>query len=92
MSAPDDQPMSYTVWCPEQGHGGPQDGRQFSETDPNDAAIDWAEWEDRASADYWIVGGQTPIVFVRAPCGETFRVQVSGKPCPTYSATALGRF
>ena len=76
---------AYLVWCPELG-AGPEHGRQILASDAEHAATIWARYEDAASADYWIVGGDGTTVVVQAADGAKCRVRVTGEPCINYTA------
>jgi len=82
----------YVVTCKDLGHESIHDGRVFSATDYDDAAIQWARDEDHRSADYWIVGGQhahvtvTPIDGEFNPVGEDKDMIVYGESVPVYTA------
>lgn len=81
--------MKFAVWCPARGSG-PEDARTFDAFDAEHAATEWAHWEDCASADYWIVGGQDARVCVQASGGgEVHEFLVQGRVERAYSAHAL---
>lgn len=75
----------YLVWCPELGSV-PEDGRKFLAADHESAARAWARYEDAASADYWIVGGDGATVVVRGPDGSECRIRVTGETDINYTA------
>lgn len=77
----------YLVWCPEHSQE-PEDGREITAFDHEDAACMWARREDAESADYWIVGGDGTTVGVRAPDGTEKMVRVTGEPDIRYRARA----
>lgn len=80
-------PPEYTVWCPELGHEGPDDGATVKGAlDAEHAATKWAEREDAHSADYWIVGGSGTTVMVSDKYGVTRTIQVRGESRPQYYA------
>lgn len=81
--------MKFDVWCPDLGSG-PEDARTFEAFDAEHAATEWAHWEDGASADYWIVGGQDARVCVKKHCGgKVHEFLVQGRTERAYSAHAL---
>lgn len=55
---------TYIVWRPENGQT-EDDGQPFRAMDAAAAVREWAEWDDRTSADYHIVGGTPAEVMVR---------------------------
>lgn len=75
----------FTVWCPELGHEGPDDGATVKGAiDAEHAARRWAEKEDAHSADYWIVGGDGTTVNVRDTYGVVRTIRVRGEQCLHY--------
>lgn len=77
----------WAVWCPDYGQT-EEDARVIAAYDPMSAAQDWAEWYDRRSADYSIIGGSHVEVCVRKVPGTYVRTYVvSGETVPQYYAT-----
>jgi hypothetical protein len=88
---------SWLVWSPEDGET-EDDGRVFYGMSPDRAVEKWAEWSDRNSADYSIVGGQEATVHVRLAEGQGERAEflrlqteeivfnVYGESVPEYTA------
>jgi hypothetical protein len=81
--------MKYVVWCPDLGHTRFQ-GRSFDAVDGADAAEQWAEWHDRSSAEYRIVGGSPETVLVAPEDGMRalpISYRVTGEGVPVYHAS-----
>lgn len=78
----------FKVWYPEHGD---EDGAQiFSAHHAEGAAQKWAEDEDSGSADYWIVGGETPVVYVRClDDGKLTAYRVSAEQHIIYFSTEV---
>ena len=75
----------YKVWWPEQGQT-IDDARTFQDFDHEGAAAAWAYWYDGHSADFLIVGGETPTVQVQREDETSPRaVLVMGETTRTYS-------
>ena len=77
----------YLVWEPSCGQT-EEDAKKISAYDPACAVREWAEWSDRTSAEYHIVGGQPTAVMVRdldAP-KALLEYTVSGDSMPVYYA------
>jgi hypothetical protein len=82
-------PPRYVVWCPDDGST-EDDGKTFRANSPSGAAEQWAEWNDRHSADYNIVKGCGAVVHVRSEDGgETSVFTVTGETVPLYSARLM---
>lgn len=83
----------WLVWRPEDGEV-EADAREIEAHDAEQAAEDFAEWDDTNSAEYAIVKGQDATVLVREKCsvfGPTRRFQVRGEAVPSYSAKEVIR-
>ena len=78
----------YKVWCVDLGST-EEDAREVQAHGSDHAARVWASDEDRRSADYWIVGGQTADVYVRCPDGSLLRYLVTGKAVPEYHSQSV---
>ena len=79
------KPRKYKVWWPEQGQT-KDDAKIFEAFDHEDAAAAWADWYDGYSADFLIVGGETPTVQVlREDETTALAVLVMGQTARTYS-------
>lgn len=76
----------YAVWCPEELGEAPEDGRSFEADGPEEAAALWAEWQDRYSAEYWIVsnGDLVPVLVLEDGTSDPVKVLVRGESSPTY--------
>ena len=81
---------TWRVWCPDLD-GDEDDARTFAALDAQDAAQEWADWEDRTSAEYLIVGGTDREVHVRGPDGQVTRWLVSGRSEAAYYAREVTR-
>ena len=87
--APDKHFPLWTVWCPEDGADGPEDGRTVRAFDADQAAERWADHDD-CNGDYDIVSGRsTPIVHVQGEDEEVTRWKVTGEAEPVYTAHSL---
>lgn len=73
------------VWCPEYGQT-EDDAREIATDDAEQAARKWAQWYDKHSAEFNIVGGSDVVAHVRAPDGELLCFRVYGEAVPYYSA------
>ncbi len=75
--------MKYIVWCPDLGQTR-EDGKVFEAADAEAAAVAWAEWNDRESAEYDIVSGTPATVKVGLALGfespATFTVYWAADP------------
>lgn len=78
---------TYAVWCPDFGSER-SDARHFKAIDHEDAACQWAKREDRASAEYSIVGGASMVVMVSEGDDQAREFTVSGEAAPYYRAAA----
>ncbi len=79
----------YLVWCEELGQK-QNDGKQFAEAGPREAAQEWARWQDWHSAEFSIVGGREVDVHVEhLDNGNRTRWRVTGKSVPEYSAKVI---
>lgn len=82
----------YLVSCNNIHDDHERDGKIIYATDSYDAAEKWADYEDRHSADYWIVGGETAKVRVTQlgyddkPIGKPITLFVDGESVPVYRA------
>lgn len=82
----------FLVSCKEIHDDHLRDGKIISAADHCAAAEQWAAYEDRHSADYWIVGGDTAQVQVteiddeNKPKGKTVTLFVDGESVPVYRA------
>lgn len=77
----------YLVWQPDHGQE-EEDAKKISAYDPECAVREWAELDDRNSAEYHIAGGTTATVLVRdldAP-KALLEYTVSGESVPSYYA------
>lgn len=80
-------PPKWSVWNPDQEEE--EDARVLFADDPETAAEEWAEHDDRDSAEYTIVRGSPAIVHVRPypPEGkEALKFKVQGEYDPRYWA------
>ena len=77
----------YLVWNPENGQI-EEDATKISAYDPECAVREWAEWSDRSSAEYHIVGGTSATVLVRDLDAPTALLEytASGESMPVYYA------
>ena len=81
----------FLVSC-EEIHGDHRDGKIVYADDHRNAAEKWADYEDRHSADYWIIGGETAEVRVTElgdddkPTGKPLTLFVDGESVPVYRA------
>ena len=77
---------TYVVWEPSNGQTF-LDGRRFAADSPQHAAEQWADWNDYASNEYHIVGGQPSTVMVSDANGKPLReLIVSGESIRRYTA------
>lgn len=80
---------TFLVWCPDMG-AEREDACEIEAYDAASAAEEWAEDEDRNSAEYSIVGGrETPVVCVAEGDGPEQEFRVSGEAVPAYYARAI---
>ena len=100
IGAPHRCPPAWQVWCPDRG-ASPWDGRRVCAPTAAEAAERWARDDDIRSADWSIVAGETPVVYVLAM--TTFeamtdsddpeilaeRYRVSGEQVAQYHATEV---
>lgn len=76
---------TFTVYCEDN-----ESGHVIEAVDHETAAEQWAEWEDRHSADYWIVGGEVATVCVKDHHdGSERKYRVSGRGEPVYTAIEI---
>ncbi len=76
----------FLVWSPESGET-IEDAEEFAAVDAQDAAEEWAEYDDVQSAEYSIVKGHEATVHVSAGPGMEVEVfTVTGEALPTYYA------
>jgi hypothetical protein len=78
----------FLLWRPENGET-IADAREVEAHDAEDAAEDWAEYDDSYSVEYMIVRGNDATVCVRERDNQDAPVQtfvVSGKTVPQYTA------
>jgi len=78
---------TFAVWCPDFGSER-SDARHFKAIDHEDAACKWAERQDRASAEYSIVGGTSMVVMVSEGDDAPKEFTVFGEAMPVYRARA----
>lgn len=92
-SSPHVCPPRWLVWCPDHGET-ESDARTIYAADAEGAAEEWAEIDDRDSAEYCIVGGDEVTVHVRLDDDfaddEVTAWVVTGESVPSYSATSVG--
>lgn len=83
-------PPAWRVWCPVERGENEADAKTIFAFDAEAAAEEWAEQDDRYSAEYGIVGGSSVVVHVQAvDSDEVTRWSVSGESVPSYSASEL---
>lgn len=76
----------YIVWCPDIGQE-QEDGAKVTARCPQTAAQEWADWQDRRSAEYSIVGGtDVTVTVLDINSGERRDWIVSGESVPIYRA------
>ena len=79
----------YIVWCPDLGQT-QENGAKISAYDPSSAVEEWAEWTDRNSAEYSIVGSADATVEVLyLDSGKQRSWIVSGESVPHYTARLI---
>lgn len=76
----------YRIWCPDIGQK-QSDAQACSAIDEQCAAEEWAEWSDRRSADYDIVGGkERKVCVLNLDNSEISEWTVTGESVALYRA------
>ena len=80
----------WRVWVPDRGET-EDDAHEIEASDAEQAAEDFAEWDDMRSADYLFVRGNEAVVHVQGKesGSPVCRFRVSGEAVPSYTAREL---
>jgi len=75
----------WRVWRSDEGST-EDDAREVRASDAEQAAEDFAEWDDSQSAEYSIARGNEALISVRGPDGSLSTFKVEGEYVPHYIA------